>query len=65
MRQRGLAERSAGGCEDEALYFFGFAGAEALVDGVVFGVDWEQGDLAAVDCGHDYFACGYQDFFIG
>ena len=60
-----LAERAAGGGEDQALNFFGFAGAEALVDGVVFAVDGEQHDFVFGDGGHDDFAGGDQDFFIG
>ena len=43
----------------------GFARAEALVDGVVFGVHWEEFDSVAVDRGHHDFAGGDQNFFIG
>ena len=60
-----LAKGAAGCCEDQAADFAVFAGAQALVDGVVFGINREQGDFGAVDCGHYYFSGGDQHFFIG
>ena len=60
-----LAKGAAGRGEDQALDFARFAGAEALVDGVVFAVYRKKRDAGAGYGGHYHFAGGDQDFFIG
>src|SRR5205823_8757798 len=41
------------------------ASAHALVDGVVFGVDGEEGDVVFFGGGDDEFAGGYQALLVG
>ncbi len=41
----GVAEGATGGGEPDLLDFGGRAAAHALVDGVVFGVDWQESDV--------------------
>src|SRR5277367_6364053 len=63
--QRQFAKWTARRGEDQAADFGAFPAAQALVDGVVFAVDGQQRDPAAFYGGHDDFAGGDQDFFIG
>ena len=63
--ERRGAERASGGGEDEAADFFVFAGAEALVDGVVFAIDGDDFGAALVGRGDNDFAGGDEDFLIG
>ena len=55
--ERGVAEGAAGGGEPDLLDLVGCAAAQALVDGVVLGVDGQQVDTA--------FACGREDEVAG
>ena len=46
------------------LDFAVLAGAQALVNGVVFAIHGEQLDIGLAGGGHHYFSGRYQDFFI-
>ncbi len=61
----GVAEGAPGGSEPDLLDFGGGAGAEALVDGVVLGVDGEEGYVVLAGGGEDEVAGGYEAFFVG
>ncbi len=65
FRERQFAKRATRGGEDQAADFGGFPAAQALVNGVVFAVDRQQRDFAALYGGHDHFAGGDQNFFVG
>src|SRR6202789_4725566 len=61
----GVAER-AGGCREPDLFDLrSGAGAEALVDGVVLGVDGEKVYVAFPRCGEDEVAGSYEAFLVG
>ena len=64
FRERRLAKRATRSCQNEALYFFALAGPQALVDGVVLAIYWEQGDVVFFDCSCNQFPGGDEDFFI-
>ena len=63
--ERGVAEGAAGGGEPDLFDFGGGAAAEALVDGVVLGVDGEEVDVVLAGGGEDEVAGGYQAFLVG
>ncbi len=63
--ERGVAEGAAGGREPDLFDFGGGAGAEALVDGVVLGVDGEEVDVVLAGGGEDEVAGGYEAFLVG
>ena len=63
--ERGVAEGAAGGGEPYLLDFGGFAAAHALVDGVVLGVDGEEGDVVLAGGVEDEFAGGDEAFLVG
>jgi chitodextrinase len=60
-----LAEGAARRRENQALHFAMFAGAKALMDGVVLAIHRQQRHVVSLDACHHYFACGYQNFLIG
>ena len=60
-----MQERTAGGGQPDAGYLFHTAAAQALVDGVVFAVDGEQGLTLLFGLGGDQLAGDYQTFFVG
>jgi hypothetical protein len=59
------AEGSAGGGEPDLADFAAFAGAHALVHGVVLGVDGEKSDVTAASRGGKDFSGGDHGFFVG
>jgi hypothetical protein len=60
-----VTEGSTGGGEDQAGDFVAASRAEALVGAVVFAVDGEEFGSGGAGGGHDEFAAGHQDLFIG
>ena len=60
-----VAEGAAGCCEPDLLDFGGGASAHGLVDGVVLGVDGEEGYVVGAGCGDDEVAGGYEAFLVG
>ena len=60
-----LQERAAGRGEPDAADFVHAASAEALVDGVVFGVDGEKRLALAAGLGGDELSGGDQALFVG
>ncbi len=63
--ERRVAEGAAGCGEPDLLDLGGLAAAHALVDGVVFGVDGEQGYVVLAGCGEDEIAGGDEAFLVG
>ncbi len=61
----GVAEGATGGGEPDLLDFLWSSAAHALVHGVVFGVDGEEGDVVFFCGGDDEFASGYEAFLVG
>ncbi len=61
----GVAEGATGGGEPDLLDFLGGAAAHALMDGVVLGVDGEEGDVVFLCGGDDELAGGYEAFLVG
>ena len=62
---RGVAEGATGGGEPDLFYFGGGSSTHGLVDGVVFGVDGEEGDVVFAGGGEDEFAGGYEALLVG
>ena len=60
-----VAEGAAGRGEPDLFDFVGCAAAEALVDGVVFAVDGEEGGVVLAGGGEDEVAGGYEAFLVG
>ena len=60
-----VAEGATGGGEPDLFYFCGCAAAHALVDGVVLGVDGEEGYVVFLRGGDDELAGGYEALFVG
>ena len=63
--ERRVAEGATGGGEPDLLDFGGGAAAHALVDGVVLGVDGEEGDVVLAGGGDDELAGGYEALLVG
>ena len=61
----GIAEGATGGGEPDLLDLGRGATAHALVNGVVLGVDGEEGDVVLFCCGDDEFAGGDETFLVG
>ena len=60
-----VAEGATGGGEPDLLDFGGGSSAHALVDGVVLGVDGEEGDVVFFCGGDDEFAGGDEALLVG
>ena len=60
-----VAEGATGGGEPDLLDFGGGAAAHALVDGVVFGVDGQEGDVMFLCGGDDELAGGDEALLVG
>ncbi len=60
-----VAERAPGGGEPDLLDLGGGAAAHGLVDGVVLGVDGEEGDVAVAGGGDDEVAGGDEALLVG
>ncbi len=60
----GVAEGASGGGEPDLTDLGWGSAAHALVDGVVLGVDGEQGYVVLVGGGDDEFACGYEALLV-
>ena len=65
LGERRFTERATGGGEDEATNFGVRTSAQALVNGVMFGIDGEELPSRFRRCGHHQFAGSNQDFFVG
>ncbi len=63
--EREGTERAAGGGEPDLLDFWEGAGAHALVDGVVLGVDGEQREVFGTGGGGEEFAGGDHGLLVG
>ena len=63
--QGGVAEGAARCGEPDLLHFGCGAAAQALVDGVVLGVDGKEGYVVLPGGGEDELACGYEALFVG
>jgi hypothetical protein len=63
--ERRVAEGAAGGGEPDLFDFGGRAAAQALVDGVVLGVDGQQRDVVLAGGGEDEVAGGDEAFLVG
>ena len=63
--ERGVAEGATGGGEPDLFDFGGGSAAHALVDGVVLGVDGEEGYVVFFRGGDDELACGYEALLVG
>ena len=63
--ERRVAEGATGGGEPDLLDLGGGASAHGLVDGVVLGVDGEQGYVVLLRGGDDEFAGGDEALLVG
>src|SRR5580704_15729584 len=48
LSDRSIAERATRGGQKQAFYFASFAGAKALMDSIVFAINWKQRDFFSV-----------------
>ncbi len=61
----GVAEGASGGGEPDLLHFLRSSSAHGLVDGVVLGVDGEEGDVSLSGGGDDEVSGGYEALLVG
>src|SRR3984957_7638262 len=65
VSEGGVAEGATGGGEPDLPDLLRGSAAHALVDGVVLGVDGEQGYVVLLRGGDDELACGYEALLVG